>query len=618
MPFSCCRRFIPLRVFVGCVLLGVSMLLGCDAKVTEQDKVFPGAAQRVEDNLLPPLVDEADDVLRNFLNLLAALPEICSTRLANLGSFSSSLPDLGNPTVAGTLDDEDGFWEMTWQNVVLGSDDTQLSVDITLTIRFIGPNGQTLRAVPFLLTPQSSLQTQGEPASFAGGGTEGFFLFQDENTGVWTLRWRTLDAMQVFEGRINATALTRVVQRVVEPDPVTGELVPGDPVTSLEINDAATEISFTETTTASDNKGFTFFVRPGETVRFRLRIGLEEDTLQEITRDQLHIGTDDQQLPASDDPADFELASNLPIDPTIDQSMAPGFVPGAKLGTFIWQDIGTNACDAATEDQWRVRFSSTPGGQNNFSGTVNALDQGDLRARLRATAVGSCPVGDLEDGDRRLTYDCTLQGDSLGGYDICVSRDRRVSFSPEVDGVHDPGLVVVGADSDSPPSPDPFFILFEVELAERQSSRNLEFSDARIVLRGNNDEDGAVQLNPDQISLDPLCSVSDEKVQPRVRFTDEGDYSTDRFDGSVYTLEDVEFTDEKVEDLTDIRRFPDRGTVLLQTRVEGQVQETNFTVPAQDIQEDLNDKPIALADVEMGVNGVTFNFPHQVVNLTVE
>jgi hypothetical protein len=346
-------------------------------------------------------------------------------------------------------------------------------------------------------------------------------------------------------------------------------------------------------------------------VRFRLRIGLGEDTLQEITRDQLHLGADDRQLPESDDPANFVLASNLPIDPTI----APVFVQGAELGTFIWHDIDTNDCNNATEDQWRIRFS-TRGGQNRFSGTVNALDQDDLRARLRATAVGSCSVGGIEDGERTLTYDCTLQDNTPGGYDICVSRDRRVSFNPEVDGVRDPGLVVVGG-ADSPPSPDPFFILFEVELAERQSSRNLEFSDARIVLRGNNDEDGAVRLNPDQISLDPLCSVSGEEVQPRVRFTDEGNYATERFEGSVYRLEDVEFTDEQVATLTDVLRFPDRGIILLQTRLEGEIQETNFTVPAQDIQ-NRNGMPTGLADVELGLRDVTFNFLDQEVNLTVE
>lgn len=606
------------------VLLGLHVLSGCDANIPSQDEVFGDAAQRVEANLLPPFLNESETVLRNVLNLLAALPEICSTPLATLGSFVSSMPALGVP-VRSTFDDEEGSWEIVWQNVVLGDTDGQLTsatnalrVNLTLTIRYLSPILQTLRALPFSLVPQTTLQTGGEPPSVATGTVEGFFVFQNVATGEWTVRWNALDT-KVFEGRINAP-VSRVIQRVAAGDT--------NVVTSLEVNDNQTEIRFEDTTAPTDTKGFTFFVKPGESIRFRLRIGPVDDSLQQITQAQLRVGGNDQLLPASEDPGDFRLASSLPIDPTGE----PAF--GNEVGTFIWQDVTTNACDVLTEDQWRVRFSIA-GTATTFTGTVVAVEDG-AQARLRSTAVGSCPAGSLSNGDKQLTYDCVVQDNTPSGYDVCVSRGRRVTFAPRVNDVRDPGKVFVGAARVPPPSPYPFAIRFEPELTESVPSIGLVFPEdgGIIVLRGNNEEEGALLLNPDQVSFDPLCSIPGEVKQrlPRVRLTGAGDYSTDSFEGSRYILgededevgEDVEFTmdiDPTDNPLADARRFPDRGQVRLETRLEGELENSIARTFMEDIQ-DLNGRVVLPADAELNVNGVIFrfpnaNFPNQ-VGLTVE
>jgi len=235
-------------------------------------------------------------------------------------------------------------------------------------------------------------------------------------------------------------------------------------------------------------------------------------------------------------------------------------------------------------------------------------------------AVGDCPAGSL-DGDREFDYTCTTPGMTPSGYDLCVTFGRRVSFSPEVNDVRDPGRVFIGAAGEPPPSPDPFTILFEFDIEERQSSRELSFAETDIVLRGNVDEAGIFQLNPDQVSLDPLCSIPDEQGQPRVRLTGDGEYSTERFAGSRYefgedddeNLEGVQFTDPNVESLDDARRYPDRGVLRLLTRFDN--EDAEIETPMEDI-----DKTTATSriDVEITVARVEFNFPDEVIDLTVE
>lgn len=592
------------------VLLGLAsaVLLGCDARVVNQDDVSEDAAQRVEDNVLPLLLDESSVVLRDLTNLLSALPEICATRLARLGSFVSSVAALGRPQV--TLNDEDGTWEMRWQNVVLGDHDgpptadaEALPVDITMTVTFRSENFTPLQAIPFTLAASSGLQTTGEPPAFAAG-EEGFFLFQDAATGEWTLRWRALDTPKVFAGQIEAPIVSRLFKRVGN----------GPEVSSLAINNAQA-VTFSETTAVGEEKGFTFFVRPGEVIRFQLRIGPEGSDPESVSREQLRIGGNDQLLPADQDPMDFLLVSNVPIDTTT----RPTYSPGSDVGSFVWQDLEVSNCNPG-EDQWRVRFSKNTD-TRTFSGNIESQEDGDGNVVLSVTPVGGCPAVDSSGGS--LEYNCFLQDDVESGYDVCVTTGTRLLFSLAVGDVLDPGLVFIGGEDTPgrpapgafPPSPDPVTILFDIALTELQSSRALTFSGSTVVMRGNNEDRAFFQLNPDQVSLEPLCSVPSEQKQPRVRFTGEGEYSTQRFEGSVYVLNDVEFTHADLDTLLDGRRFPDRGEIRLETRQEEENADIVALPERTIMQGDTTTIPVA---VEVFVNNVLFTFTDQPIDLTVE
>ena len=605
-------RYSTLRLWLSILLiLGGVVGVGCDANITEPEEVLPDARQGVEQNVLPEIVDESAAVLRNLLNLLAALPEICATPLAALGSFTSSMPPLGSPSTV-EYNDDNGRWRLDWQDVVLGDDDDQLTVDTTtprmdiiLRVFFRSQGDVTLRAIPFSLAPQSALSLAGEPPSYASGVTEGFFLSQDATNGQWRLRWRALDTAKVFEGSISIeSGVSGVVRRIVDGAQNT--------VTSLEVNTAANTITFTETTQVTDEKGITFFVRPGERIRFQLSLGPSSESLVAIRRDQLRLGAGDQVLPVDLNPENFLLGSSLPIDPTGE----PVFTPGTDLGTFIWQDVATNACNAG-EDQWRLRFSRQAGAAT-FTGTVLVLTD-ELEASITsAQAVGSCPAGDLSD-TRNFSYDCTPLVNALSGYDLCVTAGRRLTFTPRIDDIRDPRFVFIGGNVSPAPSPLPFSILFDIEMSEQQSERDLRFSEAEVVLLGNTEpeEDEQVILNVDQVSFDPLCRVPGELVQPRVRFRGEGEYATTRFEGSAYNLEQVRFTEAQVDTLTDIRRFPDAGEVRLFTRVEEEIENTRLRAFMQDVQP-LNGRVGMPVDVDLRVNDVLFTFLNQDVFLSVE
>jgi hypothetical protein len=610
MLFSWQRGHKLLYVFGVLVVLAGGLLLSCDANPTKQSDVFSDAEQRVETNVLPPVVDESAAVLRNLVHILAVLPEICTTPLAELRTFSSTLPTLRTPNTS-TYNFSEGSWQMTWSDRILGDDDDQLTVDtttphvdVTLTMRFRGQAQQILRAIPFSLFPQTTLQTDTEPPSFAAGATEGFFLFQDRDSGLWTLRWQSLGTTKVFDGRLTASTFTRVIKHVVGR--------PNDTVTSLAVGNSSTQITFQETTAVTDQKGFTFFVRPGDTIRFQLRIGASASTLQSITREQLRIGGGDQRLPDTRSPGDFSLASNLPIDPTGEP------LSTTTPGTYIWQQVNNNTCNAG-EDQWHVRFNKQSS-TTTFSGVVRGVDENN-QVRMRVTPVGVCPVGRLDDEDRTFSYDCTLADNTPSGYDFCVTSGKHVDFTPELNREQHPEFVFIGAAADAPSAPDPFTILFALNLTERQSSRNLSFSDTdtngRLVLTGNNQTTGATLLNPDQVSIEPLCQPPDQPLvkQPRVRLTGQGDYATTRFGGSAYELQDVEFHDSNVAALDDFRRFPDGGTILLHTRVD--TEDTTVTAPMAEIVPSNGQATIPI-DVEMRVTGVVFEFPNRSIPLTVE
>jgi hypothetical protein len=219
-----------------------------------------------------------------------------------------------------------------------------------------------------------------------------------------------------------------------------------------------------------------------------------------------------------------------------------------------------------------------------------------------------------------------LTSDAEAGYDLCVSAGGRPNFVTRVNNRRDPRFVFIGASMSPPPSPLPFDIRFNIEIAELQSTRALQLSEATVVLRGNtdtNEEDSddteVVILNPDQLTFDPFCRGLSDGVQPQVRLTGDGEYGTARFDGSAYDLRQVSFTQPDVETLTDIRRFPDDGEIRLITRVEGEIENSRIIALMPDIQP-ANGSVGLSVEAELKIDDTTFNFliPKEDIILTVE
>jgi hypothetical protein len=381
-------------------------------------------------------------------------------------------------------------------------------------------------------------------------------------------------------------------------------------VESLFVNEGTSEVTFREGAEPGELNGFRFFVRPGELVRLELSLGLQDDDTQGITSGQILLGND-QPLPGNLEPADFRLATSLPIDPT----NAPVFTSGEAFGTFIWQDTANNQCPSAGDDQWRIRFS-TPGSTlfEGFARTTNATDGEETR--LSATAVGRCPAPSIEDDATLAAYTCTVQDATPSGYDICAANSQRLTFSPAVDEVRDPSLVALGNLSSRPPAQDPFTILFEVEMEEKQSARELRLTDGLILLHGDFDDDDAVDtpLRPDQASLDPLCREPVSLAESHVRLQGQGKYGTTRFDGSVYEVDNIEFTDTAA--MVGLQRLPDLGRMILKTRQDIDIVE--IISPIADVREEPDGQVVALIDVDLRVDTVQFLFLDRSVNLTVE
>jgi hypothetical protein len=419
---------------------------------------------------------------------------------------------------------------------------------------------------------------------------------------MWTLSWCAQETAKTFAGSISAQAITRVLRRLSDDAP--------HEVSSLFVNEGATEVTFREATEPAELNGFRFFVRPGELVRLELGLGPQDDDTQGINRSQILLGND-QPLPANLTPTEFRLASSLPIVPT----GAPVFTSGEAFGVFIWQDTANNQCPSAGEDQWRIRFS-TPG-STLFAGFARTTNENDgEETRLGATAVGGCPAPNIQDDTTLASYTCTVQDATPSGYDICATNSQSMEFSSEVDQVLDPSVVSIGSLSARPPAQDPFTILFEVELKEKQSVQKLELTDGVILLHGDFDEDDAAgtSLRPDQVSLDPLCREPVEPAELRVRLEGRGEYRTERFEGSVYDVDNVEFTDTGT--MVDLQRLPDLGRMILRTRHNKDIIE--ITAPMEDVREQQNGQLEALIDLDLRVDTIQFLFLDRAVNLTLE
>jgi hypothetical protein len=200
------------------------------------------------------------------------------------------------------------------------------------------------------------------------------------------------------------------------------------------------------------------------------------------------------------------------------------------------------------------------------------------------------------------------------GYDVCVRGARRVEFSPEVQGVRDPTRVWIGRDSQRPPAQDPFTLSFDVEMRERQSVRHLELNDGRVVLLGTTEESGNIRLNENQISLEVGCQpLDDEPVH--VRLIGSGEYATERFEGSRYEFEDLEFTDALRTGDVSAQRLPNRGELELSTRDEEDLAE--MTVPASEIA-DIQGRVTATLDITLTLDTLRLDFFDRPVNLSLE
>jgi hypothetical protein len=148
MRFSWRRWSRPLCLGGVLILLVGILCSGCTEEVHE-DEVFDDVRDQVVENVLPNIQEESQAVLRNLLNFLAALPQLCATPIAALGRYESALPGLGRPDTVELDDDGDdeGEWTLTWLDRVLG-DNTPLTVntntprvDITLKFFYLSQGG---------------------------------------------------------------------------------------------------------------------------------------------------------------------------------------------------------------------------------------------------------------------------------------------------------------------------------------------------------------------------------------------------------------------------------------------------------------------------------------------
>ncbi|PON16353.1 hypothetical protein C2W62_18910 [Candidatus Entotheonella serta] len=594
-------------------------LSACSEQFLNADDALGDTPERIEQVVLPPIVEESSVVLRNYVNFLPALLEICATPIGELGEFVSQLPELQRAQQqvgdTFTIDDNNGFWQAAWRDVIFGDQDGQLisdvdtpSVDVTITARFRNSGLAAVRAVPFVLPSRELVSTSREPDDLhtcTDTTPEGFYLFQDRTTGVWTLAWCAQETDTVFEGLLNSTAFSRVSRKA------SGETV--EEVESLVANSASTVLQFEETAAPMVAEGIRFFVRPGDFITFELRMGPVGSDPSSIVREQLRLGvfhaTEEQFLPLNLDPANFQLSSAVPVDPTGE----PDMTLRQDFATFIWQDEAPGPCTGAGETLWHLRFHASESAM--FSGFVVLSDDED-NPGLRAFRIGSCQEGrfDFEDDNERLVYECMVNDTAANGYDICVNGDRRVQFSPEVEDVRDPTRIWIGRDSVRPPAQDPFTMLFDIEILERESARNLELTNGRVVLLGTTEETGDIRLRDDQVSLEAVCQpLDDGPVHMRLLGT--GEYATERFEGGRYEFDDLDVTDALRTSDVSARRLPDRGELELRTRDEEDTVE--IIVPASEFA-DTNGRVTANLDITLTLDTLELEFFDRTVNLSLE
>ena len=606
-----------LMAVLAAVLCG---LMACSEQFSGPEDALGDTAERIEQVVLPPIVEETEAMLRNYLNLLPVLIEICATPVGELGEFTSQLPELQRAQQqvgdTFTIDDTNGFWQVAWRDVVFGDQDGQLTVDagtpgidVTLTARFRNTGQGSVRAVPFELPSSELVQTSREPGDLhtcTEATPEGFYLFQDRFTGLWTLGWCAQGTSKVFQGEVTATGLSRVSRKT------SGQAT--EEVSSLTVNSSSTTLQFEETTEPMVTEGIRFFARPGDLIDVELRIGSASGSTSGITREQLRLGvfnTDNEQfLPSSLDPADFQLSTAVPIVPT----GKPDVTVRRDFATFIWQDDIPGPCTEAGETLWHLRFHAAR--SVLFSGLVSLPDDDAPDPKLRVFRTGLCQEGlfEFEDDNTQLNYECVVDDAGENGYDVCVSGAPRVQFSPEVEEVRDPTRVWIGSGNYRPPAQDPYTMLFDVEMEERQSARHLELTNGSVTVLGTTEEANEVRLREDQVSLEALCQPLDDGPV-HVRLIGSGEYATERFEGSRYEFEELDFTDALRTYDVSARRLPDRGELELSTRDVDDMVET--IVPASEFA-DLNGRVTSTLDITLTLDTLRLDFFDRLINLSLE
>jgi hypothetical protein len=594
-------------------------LLACSEQFSGPEDALGDTAERVEQVILPPIVADTEAMLRNYLNMLPVLLEICATPVGELGDFTSQLPELQRAQQqvgdTFTVDDENGFWQVAWRDVIFGDQDGRLTsdvdalgIDVMLTARFRNTGLGSVRAVPFDLPSAELLQTSREPGGLhtcTETTPEGFYLFQDRLTGLWTLGWCAQGTSKVFEGQITAASLSRVSRKVSSETT--------EEVSSLTVNSSATTLQFEETAEPMVTEGIRFFARPGDSIDFELRIGPAGGSTSGITQEQLRLGVSDaeheQFLPSGFNPADFKLSTAVPIVPT----GKPDVTVRRDFATFIWQDDVPGPCTEAGEILWHLRFHAARGVL--FSGYVASSDDDAPNPRLRVLRSGLCQEGlfEFEDNNSRLNYECVVDDAGENGYDVCVSGAQRVQFSPEVEKVRDPTRVWIGSGNYRPPAQDPYTMLFDVEMEERQSARHLEVTDSRVALLSTTEEANEVPLRENQVSLEVLCHPLDNDPV-HVRLIGEGEFSTEQFEGSRYEFEELEFTDGLRTFDVSAQRLPDRGELELDTQ---DVEDTAEIIAPTSRFTDANGRVTSTVDITLTLDTLRIDYVDRLINLSL-
>ena len=608
-------RGIRCRLLIAALAAAWFGLLGCSEEFSGAEDTLGDTAERIERLVLPPIVDETEAMLRNYLNFLPVLLEVCATPVGALGDFSSQLPELQRAQQQSgetfTLEDLSGSWRAAWRDVVFGSQNGQGAegIDVTLIARFRNAGLAPIGAVPFHLPADEGTPTGRDPDDLhacTASTPEGFYLFQDRSTGVWTLGWCAQGESKVFQGEINAPALSRVSRKVSSAATET--------VDSLSVNTSSTSLEFADTTAPLVAAGIRFFARPGELVEFQLSMGPAGEEPSSITRGELRLGTFnanvEQLLPAQLNPGEFELVTALPIA----SAGQPDFALRQDFATFIWRDESPGPCTAAGETLWHVRMHADRSVM--FSGFVAVGDDDEDDPGLRVFRVGQCQEGlfEFEDGDQRLNYECVVDDASDNGYDVCVSGARRLQFSPAVEEVRDPTRVWIGAGNARAPAQDPHTMFYEIEMEEPRSARHLELTNVRVALLSTTEEGNEIRLRSDQVSLEALCNPLDDGPA-HVRLIGNGEYATERFEGSRFEFDELDFTDGLRTSDISARRLPDRGELELRTRNDEDAVE--ITAPMSELR-DASGRVVLPVDLTLTLDTLELEFLDREVNLSLE